>query len=160
MGNHLVFGETHQAAVLWLAGPVVLAAHGETLQVANPLRIAARNGELVLYLTMPIESYVERVVASESSAADSPESLRALAIVVRSFALHQAHGHAEYDLCDSTHCQLLHWGGNPTRRAAAHAATLATAGETLWFHGARAEAWFHQNCGGRTATPAELWPSR
>ena len=44
--------------------------------------------------------------------ADSLESLKALAIVVRSFALHEAHGHADYDLCDSTHCQLLHWGGS------------------------------------------------
>jgi stage II sporulation protein D len=80
--------------------------------------------------------------------------------VVRSFALHQAHGHADYDLCDSTHCQLLHWGGSSgTDGNAAHAATLATAGETLWFHGQRAEAWFHQNCGGRTASPGEVWPA-
>ncbi len=58
-------------------------------------------------------SYVERVVASESGPADGAESLKALAIVVRTFALHQAHGHADYDLCDSTHCQILHWGGKP-----------------------------------------------
>jgi stage II sporulation protein D len=160
VGGHLVFGDTRQAAALWLTGRFTLAGHGESLDVANPLHIAARNGELVLSVTLPTESYVERVVTSEGSAADSPESLKALAIVVRSFALHEAHGHTEYDLCDSTHCQLLHWGGNPARRAAAHAATLATAGETLWFHGARAEAWFHQNCGGRTASPAELWPGR
>ena len=42
--------------------------------------------------------------------------------------------------------------------AAAHAATLATAGETLWFHGQRALGYFHKDCGGRTATPAEIWP--
>ena len=36
--------------------------------------------------------------------------------MVRTFALHEAHGHADYDLCDSTHCQLLHWGGNPARQ--------------------------------------------
>lgn len=142
----------------FLSGGVKLAAHGETITLRNPVRISSRNGELVLAVTLPVESYVERVVASESGAADSLESLKALAIVVRSFALHQPHGHADYDLCDSTHCQLLHWGGNAVRQTAAHAATLATAGETLWFHGQRARAWFHQNCGGRTATPAEVWP--
>jgi len=105
-----------------------------------------------------VENYVERVVASESGAADSAESLKALSIVVRSFALHEAHGHADFDLCDSTHCQLLHWGGNGERGAAAHAATLATAGETLWFHGQRALAYFGRDCGGRTASPAEIWP--
>jgi stage II sporulation protein D len=150
---------TGQVSFVSISGPVTIAAHGETLMVRNPLRISARNGVLVMAETLPVESYVERVVASESGAADTGESLKALAIVVRSFALHQAHGHADYDLCDSTHCQLLHWGGSPERSAAAHAATLATAGETLWFHGQRAAAWFHQNCGGRTATPAEVWPS-
>ena len=39
----------------------------------------------------------KRVVASESGVADSRESLKALAIVVRSFALHETHGHADYD---------------------------------------------------------------
>jgi stage II sporulation protein D len=107
---------------------------------------------------MPIESYVERVVASESSSQDRAESLKALAIVVRSFALHETHGHADYDLCDSTHCQLLHWGASDGREAAAHAAVLATAGETLWFHGQRALAYFGKDCGGRTASPIEVWP--
>jgi len=160
IGDRVSYGDSRQAAALWFTGRVSLSAHGESLVLSNPFHVAARNGVLVLDVTLPVESYVERVVASESSTSDSPESLRSLAIVVRSFALHQKHGHAEYDLCDSTHCQLLHWGGNPERRAAAHAATLATAGETLWFHGARAEAWFHQNCGGRTASPSEVWPGR
>lgn len=178
IGARLELADNRQAASVRLAGPVTLAAHGETLTLRNPIRITARNGELVLAVTLPVESYVERVVASESGAADRPESLKALAIVVRSFALHQPHGHADYDLCDSTHCQLLHWGGKPqpdsakisrapsfpffsaerVGNQAAHAATLATAGETLWFHGQRAEAWFHQNCGGRTASPQEVWP--
>ena len=110
-------------------------------------------------VTLPVETYVERVVASESGAADTLESLKALAIVVRSFALHQAHGHADYDLCDSTHCQLLHWSGS-TRSPQAHIAMLTTAGETLYYRGHRAAAWFHQNCGGRTAAPSEVWPSK
>jgi stage II sporulation protein D len=147
-----------QAASLSFSGAFSLAAHGETVTFRNPVRISARNGELVLAVTLPVESYVERVVASESGPADGQESLRALAIVVRSFALHQPHGHSDYDLCDSTHCQFLHWSGVTARHAAAHAATLATAGQTLWFHGRRAAAWFHQNCGGRTASPAEVWP--
>ncbi len=118
----------------------------------------ARNGVLVLAVTLPVESYVERVVASESGTADSQESLQALAVVVRTFALHEAHGHADYDVCDSTHCQLLHWGGNSAREPAAHAATLATAGETLWFHDQRAQAYFNKDCGGHTAAAEEIWP--
>jgi len=157
--GRLVLAENREGAdAVWLSGSVTLSAHAETLTLRNPVRISARAGQLVLVVTLPVESYVERVVASESGAADSAESLKALAIVVRSFALHQAHGHADYDLCDSTHCQLLHWGGGSGRGPAAHTATLATAGETLFYRGRRAQAWFHQNCGGRTATPQEVWP--
>lgn len=141
-----------------IAGPVTLAAHGETVSLKFPISITARNGVLLIAVTLPVESYVERVVASESGQADSRDSLRALAIVVRTFALHENHGHSDYDLCDSTHCQLLHWGGVPGRQSAAHAATLATSGETLWFRGARALAYFNKDCGGHTASPVEIWP--
>ena len=157
-GAVLVSGMRRAEAVS-VSGSVTLAAHGETIRLDHPLRIGARQGELVLAVTLPVEAYVERVVASESGARDAPESLKALAVVVRSFALHQEHGHAEYDLCDSTHCQLIHWANAPGRREAAHSATLATAEEALWFHGRRAAAWFGQNCGGRTAAPEEVWPA-
>jgi stage II sporulation protein D len=159
-GGSVENADGRRVASIWLGGAVVLKAHGETLTLHNPVRISGRGGELVLAVKLPVESYVERVVASESGVADGPESLKALAIVVRSFALHQAHGHGDYDLCDSTHCQLLHWSGFHGQRAAAHAATLATAGETLWFHGRRAAAWFHQNCGGRTASAGEVWAGK
>jgi stage II sporulation protein D len=151
-------GQTLHVEALWLSGTTTLAAHGESVTLPYPIEIAARAGKLVIAVTMPIESYVERVVASESGPADTSESLKALAVVVRTFALHEAHGHPDYEVCDSTHCQLLHWGDIGTRRAAAHAATLATSGETLWFLGARALAYFNKDCGGHTASPAEIWP--
>jgi len=151
-------GKTVSSSEIRLSGPVTLTAHGETVTLHDPVAITAQAGVLVIVVTLPVENYVERVVASESGPGDSPQSLQALAIVVRSFALHETHGHADYDLCDSTHCQLLHWSGNSERRAAAHAATLATAGETLWFHGQRALAYFGKDCGGRTASPDEIWP--
>jgi stage II sporulation protein D len=160
VGDRVSIADKSEAESVFMEGSVTLAAHGDKLTLHNPVRITARRGELVMAVTLPVETYVERVVASESGAADSVESMKALAIVVRSFALHQAHGHTDYDLCDSTHCQLLHWGGGSGRQNEAHAATLATAGETLWFHGQRAQAWFHQNCGGKTASPEEIWPAR
>ena len=153
-----VAGRDSNAARVLIAEPVTLTAHGETVTLHDPVTVAARAGALLIVVTLPVESYVERVVASESGAADSAESIKALAIVVRSFALHEAHGHADYDLCDSTHCQLLHWGGSAERGPKAHAATLATGGETLWFHEQRALAYFGKDCGGRTASPVEIWP--
>lgn len=151
--------QTIQSSQIRLSGPVVLSAHGETVSLHDPVAITAHAGELVIVVTLPVEDYVERVVSSESALDDSAESLKALAIVVRTFALHEKHGHADYDLCDSTHCQLLRWTGTEgAHRTLAHAATQATAGETLWFRGARALAYFGKDCGGRTASPEEIWP--
>lgn len=151
-------GNRGRADRLWINNGATLAAHGERLTLFYPVTISARKGVLAIVATLPVERYVERVVASESGSQDSAESLKALAIVVRTFALHETHGHADYDLCDSTHCQLLHWAGNSERAAAAHAATLATAGETLWYTGKRALGYFNKDCGGRTASVAEIWP--
>jgi stage II sporulation protein D len=149
-------GHAHSSAELQLAGSYTLAAHGESLKLAYPLRITTQSDALVLAATLPVERYVELVVAAESGAADSPESRKALAVVARSFALAPAHGHTAFDVCDSTHCQWVHWSSTPE----AHAAALSTAGESLWHNGNRAEAYFHQNCGGRTATASEVWPGR
>jgi len=157
-GNTLVTGASSAQSSLYLSGPVTLTAHNETLTLRYPLTITARNGELILAATLPVETYVEQVTASESGPTDTPESLKALAIAVRTYALHVRHGHADYDLCDSTHCQLLHWSGLAAPHAAAHAATLATAGETLFFRGQPALAWFSKDCGGETASPAQIWP--
>ena len=93
-----------------------------------------------------------------AAALTAAESLKALAIVV-----------APLRCIRSTAMRTTTCATRPTANccigveiraaaAAAHAATLATSGETLWFHGQRAEAWFHQNCGGRTASPQEVWP--
>ena len=154
-------GHAHSSTELLLAGRYRLAghSHGESLTLAYPLRITsntAQSGALSLVATLPVERYVELVVAAESGAADGPESRKALAVAARSFALQTSHGHAGFDVCDSTHCQWVRWRATPE----AHAAALATAGEVLWLHGNRAEAYFHQNCGGRTAAAAEVWPGR
>lgn len=149
--------QTH-ADVLIFTGPIRIAAHGESELLRYPLTLTARSGALIMAVELPLETYVGRVVASESGSADTPQSLEALAVAVRSYALHERHGHAGYDLCDSTHCQLLHWHGVPQRHNAAHAAALHTAGETLWFQNRRALAYFNKDCGGHSASIADVWP--
>lgn len=112
-------------------------------------------------LTLPSERYVAAVLGAEASPGEPAESLRALAIVARTYALNGHHfssapGHLFSDLCDSTECQAMRL--TPVT-SAIEDATNATAGETLWFGSRRAGAFFHQDCGGMTEDVAAVWPA-
>ena len=98
--------------------------------------------------TLPLETYVARVLAGEAARDSQPAALEALAITIRTFALanrgrHRADG---FDLCDQTHCQVLRAATAATEKAAA-----ATAGRLLVRAGAPASVYYTASCGGRTA---------
>ena len=56
---------------------------------------------------LPLEDYVLGVMRAEGSMETEPEALKALAIVIRTFALKNRGRHAKdgYDFCSTTHCQ-------------------------------------------------------
>jgi stage II sporulation protein D len=165
-----------------LRGPLEVAGVGEifaggTLRVVDKasgdartatglwhVRASGPDGELDraidVVLTIPSERYVAAVLNAEAAAGEGQESLRALAIVARTYALHGRHfaarpNHLAAELCDSTECQAMLPG--PVSQAIEDA-TQATAGETLWFGGRRAEAYFSESCGGLTEDAGALWP--
>jgi stage II sporulation protein D len=116
---------------------------------------------LDIILTLPSERYVAAVLDAEAAAGEPAASLRALAIVARTYALGGTHyvarpGHLPADLCDSTACQAMRLGPVPL---AVDTAVRETAGETLWFGAHRAEVFFSQNCGGFTEDAATAWPA-
>ena len=107
------------------------------------------------------ERYVAAVLSAETDAKEPPESLRAMAIVARSYALNGSHyaapiGHLKADLCDSTECQAARFGASSD---AVGQAVWETAGETLWFGQRRAEVYFSQSCGGMTEDVHAAWPA-
>jgi stage II sporulation protein D len=105
--------------------------------------------------TLPLETYVARVLAGEAVRDSQPAALEALAVTVRTFALANSHRHAAdgFDLCDQTHCQVLRQATSSTERAA-----RATAGRLLLYKGAPASVYFSASCGGRTEIPSNVWP--
>lgn len=136
------------------AGP---GARARTYRAA--LRLRAERGVLRLRATLALEDYVAEVVASEALPGTPREALRALAVVVRSYALAAPARHAGGARCDLAHCQLL--AGEVADRAhgaAARAAARDTAGEVLRLPaGGVAAAPFHAACGGHTADPREAF---
>ncbi len=124
------------------------------------LRASGPGHEIDVVLTIPSERYVAAVLNAEAAPGEPAESLRALAILARTYALNGNHfaaapGHLAAELCDSTECQAMRLEPVP---AAIEDATNATAGETLWFGNGRAEAFFSQNCGGLTEDAGAVWP--
>ncbi|HEX2311202.1 MAG TPA: SpoIID/LytB domain-containing protein [Vicinamibacterales bacterium] len=105
--------------------------------------------------SLALEEYVARVLAGEAAPRTPPAALEALAIAARSFALanRRRHAHDGFDLCDSTHCQVLR-----SAYAATQAAAGATAGQVLEWHGSPAAVYYTASCGGRTERPSAVWP--
>ena len=132
--------------------------HGLTIAFSAPLELSAGDGLLTVIATVPLESYVAAALEGESATFVNAESLKAMAIVVRTYAarFRPRHGDEGFDFCDSTHCQNLNFTA-PT--PAIRAAVEATRGELLWYRGEPAATYYHQNCGGTLAAGEEVWPA-
>jgi stage II sporulation protein D len=119
------------------------------------VRVGILRGASYSVTTMPLETYVARVLAGEMARDSPPAALEALAIAIRTYALanrgrHRADG---FDLCDQTHCQVLRASTAETVRVA-----QATAGQVLLYNGAPASIYYSASCGGRTERPSAVWP--
>jgi len=126
--------------------------------VTGEIAIFAGDGHLRLVARLPLEDYVGWTVASETEPGTHPEALKAQAVVARSYALASGRRHADVDLCDLAHCQLLRGGLATSHLEAGRRAAEATRGEVLELSSGRvAEAVFHAACGGHTADPREVF---
>lgn len=112
---------------------------------------------LRIVLTTSTERYVLAALNGEAAADEPPESLKAMAVVARTFALVNTHRHAAegFDFCDSTHCQALHFSA---ARPNVEQAVEATTGETLWVGSQQAQAYATQHCGGKAEDASSVWP--
>ena len=132
----------------------ILTGGGHRAEAAGTWRIDLYQNRLRVRVELSQERYVEAVLAAEASPNEPAESLKALAVVVRSFAAAATARHEDGALCDSTHCQALRLEAVPQRL---RDAAWSTSGETLWFAGKQVSAYFSQHCGGFTEDAAAVW---
>ncbi len=121
-------------------------------------RLVARRvaGRMRYTLHMKTEDYVAAVLAGEAGNFRSEEALKAMTVVIRSFAARNMGRHRVegFDFCDTTHCQDVRLAAVTGRlRAAAE----ATESEVLWYDGRPANTFHHQHCGGATERAADVW---
>jgi SpoIID/LytB domain protein len=124
------------------------ASRGVTVRIGSPGR--GRDA-----LDIPLELYVAQVLSAEGEPNAPEASAQALAVAIRTYALfndgrHQKEG---FDLCDTTHCQVLRASSAHSRRAA-----HATLGQVLTYQGAAADLYYSASCGGHTERGTDVWP--
>jgi stage II sporulation protein D (peptidoglycan lytic transglycosylase) len=124
------------------------ASAGRTLAIGA----LSSNGAIA---TIPLEVYVARVLAGEGEPGAADAAQQALAVAIRTYAIVNAGRHRRegFDLCDTTHCQVLRAASESSRRAA-----LATAGRVLTLGGRPVEIFYSASCGGQSESAVNVWP--
>ena len=132
-----------------------LAVPGKiTRRFRGTLEIIPKDEGLVPIVTMDLETAVASVVAAESLADTPIEALKAQAVASRSYLVSGRGRHANFDFCDTTHCQFLR--EPPTSESAVAKAVQATSGLVLSYESKPFPAMYTRSCNGETRTPAQV----
>ena len=134
----------HRAGDQWVRGSVAVERQGSGLRVIN---------------RVPLETYVAGTLGSEVYSRWDAETLRAQAVVTRTYALYQRarSGAQGYDIEAGTSDQV--YGGVRAESASIARAVADTRSEVLLWNGQPILAAFHSASGGRTASAQEVWGS-
>lgn len=141
-------GRDQQATALLLEIPGKVKRKYE-----GTLDVKAKDGEVIPVVEMDLEIAVASVVQAEASPGTPLEALKAQAVVSRSYLVAGRGRHADFDFCDTAHCQFLREPPAPDSPAAQ--ATAATRGLVLVYNDKPVAAMFTRSCGGDTRTPSE-----
>ena len=142
-----------------LAAFAVIAAVQAQAPVASPLAPIRLGRSLPDGRTkvevLPVDDYISQVLAGEGQPAAADAAQQALAITARTYAMANLNRHRRegFDLCDTTHCQVLRAATAVTRRAAE-----ATSGRMLLHQGQPALVFYSAWCGGHSELASQVWP--
>jgi SpoIID/LytB domain protein len=130
--------------------PAPVAVSGEQLRLGR-----TQSDGRVRIEAVPIDEYVAQVLAGEGQPTAGDAAQQALAITARTFAVANRGRHRRegFDLCDTTHCQVVRPATAITRRAAA-----ATSDQVLLQAGRPAPVFYSASCGGRLERASQVWP--
>ncbi len=104
---------------------------------------------------LQVDDYIAQVLAGEGQPKAGDAAQQALAITARTFAMANRNRHRRegFDLCDTTHCQVVRASTAVTRRAAE-----ATSGRMLLHQGQPAFVFYSAWCGGHSELASQVWP--
>ena len=112
---------------------------------------------LTIVNTLPIEQYLDGVIASEMPSSWHLEALKAQTVAARTYALYNLNKHQgdDYDVCATTDCQV--YGGLGSESPQVSKAVDETAGQVIMNQGKVIPAYFHSSSGGYTENSENVW---
>lgn len=104
-----------------------------------------------------IEDYLRGVVGSEIGASSPDESLKAQAVIARTYAYAHKGRHCSdnADICSTTHCQV--YSGVKAERSSVDNAVKATKAYVLVYNGTPITALYFATCGGMTSNNSDVF---
>jgi stage II sporulation protein D len=155
-GEGLRAGERRLGAE-WRLGAGAGPHRVNDLRVRGSVVVQRTEGGLRVVNGVPLEDYVAGTLGSEIYPSWAAETLKAQAVVARTYALYQRarrRGEA-FDVRASAADQV--YGGLDAETPALRAAVRGTRGEVLVYRGEPILAAFHSASGGQTASADEVW---
>ena len=128
-----------------------------TTPYRGQIQVSVANGALRAVNNVGLEAYLFGVVPSEMPKEWAPEALKAQAVAARSYALAVKKNGSWFDLYPDTRSQV--YLGIAHEAPSTTAAVQDTAGQIVEYGGRVATTYFFSSSGGRTSSPAEVWPS-
>ena len=123
--------------------------------------LRAAGGDLTVMNVVGLEDYVKGVIPYEMNNKWPLAALEAQAVCARTYACRTT-SHQEFDLCNTTCCQVYYGvgSGGAGPSAVTDQAVENTAGEMLYYQGDRIQtAVYHSSNGGATEDVANVWGS-
>jgi stage II sporulation protein D len=153
----LIGGRTALLPVRFVSASPI--SYGRTAYEGDLLLIRASSG-FTLINEIELEEYLRGILKVEANPAWPQESLKAQAILARTFALQNRGKHRSqgFDLCDDSHCQVYRGVNGYDPRT--DAAVAATRGMILSYGGGPAHVFFHADSGGATTDASSVWGGR
>ena len=106
---------------------------------------------------LKMEDYLKGILPRESSASWNQETLKAQAVISRTYALKNMGRHEKqgFDVCSQVHCQV--YGGASCETKNCNKAVCETDREVVLYNDELAQTFFHSSCGGHTEDPNFVW---
>jgi len=148
----------HTVDRLTVASPLTVTVNGKRYR--GTIEVTPADKGVLVVNELPLEDYLVGLINCEISSQWPIESVKAQAVVARTYACYQkrARAGAPYHLESSVLDQV--YDGCEIEDSRAARGVRETAGEILTYGGQPIQAFYHSNCGGRTEVAENVWGVR